>query len=78
MHRCLKYRYHFNRDRARFLRKLVLVEKKGGDEAILAKYAKKIFLAPKPVPLLESKFKGRFCFNFNKSNDSSCYLQLHF
>ena len=31
-----------------------------GEETALSKYAKKILLAPKPAPVLESAFKGYF------------------
>ena len=52
-----KYDQNYDiRDRARFLRSLVFPGEKGG---ALAKHAKKIFLATKPAPVLESKFKGK-------------------
>ncbi|NXC87720.1 AP3B1 protein, partial [Cercotrichas coryphoeus] len=44
------------RDRTRFIRKLIVPNEKSGG---LSKYAKKIFLAQKPAPLLESPFKDR-------------------
>ncbi|KAM9263060.1 AP-3 complex subunit beta-1 isoform 6-T6 [Morus bassanus] len=44
------------RDRARFIRQLIVPNEKSG---ALSKYAKKIFLAQKPAPLLESPFKDR-------------------
>eukprot|EP00914_Ancora_sagittata_P000436 GHVO01001174.1.p1 GENE.GHVO01001174.1~~GHVO01001174.1.p1 ORF type:complete len:491 (-),score=52.53 GHVO01001174.1:10-1482(-) len=52
-----KYDQNYDiRDRARFLRQLILPP---GDKAsLLSKHAKKIFLATKPAPVLESKFKG--------------------
>ena len=61
-----KYDQNYDiRDRARFLRQLVLPpappaggEKGSGGGGLLAKHAKKIFLAPKPAPVLESRFKG--------------------
>lgn len=43
------------RDRTRFIRQLIVPNEKSG---ALSKYAKKIFLAQKPAPLLESPFKG--------------------
>lgn len=43
------------RDRVRFLRYLVFPS---NDQSKLAKYAKKIFLASKPAPVIESSFKG--------------------
>ncbi|KAH3752044.1 hypothetical protein DPMN_186652 [Dreissena polymorpha] len=53
-----KYDQNYDiRDRSRFLRQLVLPS---GEKGILAKHAKKIFLATKPAPVLESKFKGQF------------------
>ncbi|ESO12816.1 hypothetical protein HELRODRAFT_62184, partial [Helobdella robusta] len=57
-----KYDINYDiRDRARFLRQLVsLKEDKTGaskEGGLLAKHAKKILLAPKPVPVLESRFK---------------------
>lgn len=52
-----KYDQNYDiRDRSRFLRQLVLPT---GEKGMLAKYAKKIFLATKPAPVLESKFKDR-------------------
>jgi len=45
------------RDRARFLRQFIFPSA-GVENSKLAKHAKKIFLAPKPAPVLESKFKG--------------------
>ncbi|KAM6391763.1 AP-3 complex subunit beta-1 [Rhynochetos jubatus] len=44
------------RDRTRFIRQLIVPNEKSG---ALSKYAKKIFLAQKPAPLLESSFKDR-------------------
>ncbi len=52
-----KYDQNYDiRDRARLIRQLVLPT--GDATSSLAKHAKKIFLASKPAPLLESKFKG--------------------
>lgn len=45
------------RDRARFLKPFVFPTNE--KPTILSRNAKKIFLAPKPAPLLESKYKGR-------------------
>ena len=56
-----KYDQNYDiRDRARFLRQLILPPG-GGDKSggMLAKHAKKIFLATKPAPVLESQFKGK-------------------
>ncbi|NXU20317.1 AP3B1 protein, partial [Pardalotus punctatus] len=44
------------RDRTRFIRQLIVPNEKSG---ALSKYAKKIFLAQKPAPLLASPFKDR-------------------
>lgn len=53
-----KYDQNYDiRDRARFLRHFVLPE--DGKETILSRNAKKIFLATKPAPTLESKHSGR-------------------
>ncbi|CAH1796712.1 unnamed protein product [Owenia fusiformis] len=52
-----KYDLNYDiRDRARFLRQLIIPNEKSG---ALAKHAKKIFLSSKPAPVLESKFKDR-------------------
>ncbi|XP_051776754.1 AP-3 complex subunit beta-2 [Erpetoichthys calabaricus] len=52
-----KYDQNYDiRDRARFIRQLIIPLDKGG---ILSKYAKKLFLALKPAPVLESPFKDR-------------------
>jgi AP-3 complex subunit beta len=52
-----KYDQNYDiRDRARFLKQLVTPPE--GEETALSKYAKKILLAPKPAPVLESAFKG--------------------
>lgn len=51
-----KYDLNYDiRDRARFLQRLVLPR----NETALSKYAKKILLASKPAPVLESLYKGR-------------------
>ncbi|XP_076465075.1 AP-3 complex subunit beta-2-like isoform X2 [Babylonia areolata] len=52
-----KYDQNYDiRDRSRFLRQMVLPGENG---CVFSKYAKKIFLAPKPAPVLASKFKDR-------------------
>ncbi|XP_041964658.1 AP-3 complex subunit beta-2 isoform X4 [Alosa sapidissima] len=52
-----KYDQNYDiRDRARFIRQLIVPMDKGG---ALNKYAKKLFLALKPAPVLESPFKDR-------------------
>lgn len=51
-----KYDQNYDiRDRARFTRQLIVPTEQGGT---LSRHAKKIFLAPKPAPVLESSFKG--------------------
>lgn len=45
------------RDRARFLKQFIFPT--DGKATILSKNARKIFLASKPAPLLESKYRGR-------------------
>lgn len=45
------------RDRARFLKQFIFPS--SGQATILSRNAKKIFLATKPAPLLESKYQGR-------------------
>ncbi|XP_066919252.1 AP-3 complex subunit beta-1-like isoform X2 [Clytia hemisphaerica] len=55
-----KYDQNFDiRDRARFLRFLLFPTEKSEGGANLKKKAKKIFLAEKPAPVLESLFKDR-------------------
>ena len=36
---------------------MIIPEENGGEQGVLAKHAKKIFLSSKPAPVLESKFK---------------------
>ena len=64
-----KYDQNYDiRDRSRFLRQLILPGEKG---CVLAKYAKKIFLATKPAPVLESKFQGMVSQLSHVCDDSS-------
>jgi len=70
-----KYDQNYDiRDRARFLRQLIMPsagaltagvstaeDKAPATSGALAKHVKKIFLATKPAPVLESKFKGLRC-----------------
>lgn len=52
-----KYDQNYDiRDRARFTRQLIVPTEQGG---ALSRHAKKLFLAPKPAPVLESSFKDR-------------------
>lgn len=61
-----KYDQNYDiRDRARFIRQLIVPTEKSG---ALSKYAKKLFLALKPAPVLESPFKGTEAFCFLKSS----------
>ena len=69
-----KYDQNYDiRDRARFMRQLIVPAEKG--HGALAKHAKKIFLATKPAPVLESAFKGE---NFHVSFLFSTSLFLYF
>lgn len=53
-----KYDQNYDiRDRARFLRHFIFNQDGAGAETKLSQFAKKIFLAPKPAPMLESRFK---------------------
>ncbi|XP_015275055.1 PREDICTED: AP-3 complex subunit beta-1 [Gekko japonicus] len=66
------------RDRTRFIRQLIVPNEKSG---ALSKYAKKIFLAQKPAPLLESPFKDREHFQLGTLSHTlnmkaSGYLEL--
>ncbi|NWS07622.1 AP3B1 protein, partial [Motacilla alba] len=66
------------RDRTRFIRQLIVPNEKSG---ALSKYAKKIFLAQKPAPLLESPFKDRDHFQLGTlshtlNNRATGYLEL--
>uniref|UniRef100_A0A3Q3WFT5 Clathrin/coatomer adaptor adaptin-like N-terminal domain-containing protein n=1 Tax=Mola mola TaxID=94237 RepID=A0A3Q3WFT5_MOLML len=52
-----KYDQNYDiRDRTRFIRQLIVPNEKNG---ALNKYARRILLAPKPAPVLESSFKDR-------------------
>uniref|UniRef100_A0A8C6GZX6 AP-3 complex subunit beta n=1 Tax=Mus spicilegus TaxID=10103 RepID=A0A8C6GZX6_MUSSI len=74
-----KYDQNYDiRDRTRFIRQLIVPNEKSG---ALSKYAKKIFLAPKPAPLLESPFKDRDRFQLGTLSHTlnikaSGYLEL--
>lgn len=66
------------RDRTRFIRQLIVPNEKSG---ALSKYAKKIFLAQKPAPLLESPFKDRDHFQLGTlshtlNSQATGYLEL--
>ncbi|KAJ8286961.1 hypothetical protein GJAV_G00045370 [Gymnothorax javanicus] len=52
-----KYDQNYDiRDRTRFIRQLIVPSERSG---ALSKYAKRILLAPKPAPVLQSAFKDR-------------------
>lgn len=53
-----KYDQNYDiRDRARFLKHFIFNHDGTGAQTKLSQFAKKIFLAPKPAPMLESRFK---------------------
>lgn len=69
-----KYDQNYDiRDRARFLRQMVLPGEKG---CVFSKYAKKIFLAAKPAPVLASKFKGETACIFKVCNDFMLFFSF--
>ncbi|XP_028935705.1 AP-3 complex subunit beta-1 isoform X2 [Ornithorhynchus anatinus] len=74
-----KYDQNYDiRDRTRFIRQLIVPNEKSG---ALSKYAKKIFLAQKPAPLLESPFRDRDHFQLGTlshtlNTKATGYLQL--
>ncbi|XP_075935891.1 AP-3 complex subunit beta-1 isoform X4 [Anarhichas minor] len=55
------------RDRTRFIRQLIVPNEKSG---ALNKYARRILLAPKPAPVLESAFKDRDRFQLGSLSHS--------
>ncbi|KAJ8339307.1 hypothetical protein SKAU_G00360930 [Synaphobranchus kaupii] len=66
------------RDRTRFIRQLIVPNEKSG---ALSKYAKRILLAPKPAPVLQSAFKDRDRFQLGTLSHTlnakaSGYLEL--
>ncbi|KAM3874174.1 AP-3 complex subunit beta-1 [Diretmus argenteus] len=74
-----KYDQNYDiRDRTRFIRQLIVPNEKSG---ALSKYARRILLAPKPAPVLESAFKDRDRFQLGTLSHSlnikaSGYLEL--
>ncbi|XP_069819126.1 AP-3 complex subunit beta-1 isoform X1 [Dendropsophus ebraccatus] len=74
-----KYDQNYDiRDRTRFVRQLIIPNEKTG---ALSKYAKRIFLAQKPAPVLESPFKDRDRFQLGTLSHTlnakaSGYLEL--
>ncbi|EGW05150.1 AP-3 complex subunit beta-2, partial [Cricetulus griseus] len=64
-----KYDQNYDiRDRARFTRQLIVPSEQGG---ALSRHAKKLFLAPKPAPILESSFKEPESESESESKSSS-------
>ncbi|KAM8962157.1 AP-3 complex subunit beta-1 [Pelodytes ibericus] len=66
------------RDRTRFVRQLIIPNEKSG---ALSKYAKRIFLAQKPAPVLDSPFKDRDRFQLGTlshtlNSKATGYLEL--
>ncbi|KAI4904689.1 hypothetical protein NFI96_028862 [Prochilodus magdalenae] len=74
-----KYDQNYDiRDRTRFIRQLIVPNEKSG---ALSKYARRILLAPKPAPVLQSAFKDRDRFQLGTlSHTLNCkatgYLEL--
>ncbi|XP_067838778.1 AP-3 complex subunit beta-1 isoform X2 [Heptranchias perlo] len=74
-----KYDQNYDiRDRTRFIKQLIVPNEKSG---ALSKYAKKIFLAQKPAPVLESPFKDRDRFQLSTlshtlNTKANGYLEL--
>ncbi|KAF7643689.1 hypothetical protein LDENG_00235160, partial [Lucifuga dentata] len=74
-----KYDQNYDiRDRTRFIRQLIVPNEKSGT---LNKYARRILLAPKPAPVLESAFKDRDRFQLGTLSHSlntkaTGYLEL--
>nr|DBA23498.1 TPA: hypothetical protein GDO54_014409 [Pyxicephalus adspersus] len=74
-----KYDQNYDiRDRTRFVKQLIVPNEKSG---ALSKYAKRIFLAQKPAPVLESPFKDRDHFQLGTLSHTlnakaSGYLEL--
>ncbi|KAG8456515.1 hypothetical protein GDO86_002338 [Hymenochirus boettgeri] len=74
-----KYDQNYDiRDRTRFVKQLIVPNEKSG---ALSKYAKRIFLAQKPAPVLESPFKDRERFQLGTLSHTlnakaSGYLEL--
>ncbi|XP_059397739.1 AP-3 complex subunit beta-1-like [Carassius carassius] len=74
-----KYDQNYDiRDRTRFIRQLIVPNEKSG---ALSKYARRILMAPKPAPVLQSAFKDRDQFQLgtlsHTLNSQACgYLEL--
>uniref|UniRef100_A0A8C1ZZ41 AP-3 complex subunit beta n=1 Tax=Cyprinus carpio TaxID=7962 RepID=A0A8C1ZZ41_CYPCA len=74
-----KYDQNYDiRDRTRFIRQLIVPNEKSG---ALSKYARRILMAPKPAPVLQSAFKDRDRFQLGTlshtlNSQASGYLEL--
>ncbi|KAB5549115.1 hypothetical protein PHYPO_G00063600 [Pangasianodon hypophthalmus] len=74
-----KYDQNYDiRDRTRFIRQLIVPNEKSG---ALSKYARRILLAPKPAPVLQSAFKDRDRFQLGTlshtlNSKATGYLEL--
>ncbi|MCJ8741025.1 hypothetical protein PDJAM_G00065940 [Pangasius djambal] len=74
-----KYDQNYDiRDRTRFIRQLIVPNEKSGS---LSKYARRILLAPKPAPVLQSAFKDRDRFQLGTlshtlNSKATGYLEL--
>ncbi|XP_060791705.1 AP-3 complex subunit beta-1 isoform X2 [Neoarius graeffei] len=74
-----KYDQNYDiRDRTRFIRQLIVPNEKNG---ALSKYARRILLAPKPAPVLQSAFKDRDRFQLGTlshtlNSKATGYLEL--
>ncbi|KAF5899737.1 AP-3 complex subunit beta-1 isoform X2, partial [Clarias magur] len=74
-----KYDQNYDiRDRTRFIRQLIVPSEKSG---ALSKYARRILLAPKPAPVLQSAFKDRDRFQLGTlshtlNSKATGYLEL--
>ncbi|XP_043090280.1 AP-3 complex subunit beta-1 isoform X4 [Puntigrus tetrazona] len=74
-----KYDQNYDiRDRTRFIRQLIVPNEKSG---ALSKYARRILMAPKPAPVLQSAFKDRDRFQLGTlshtlNSQANGYLEL--
>uniref|UniRef100_A0A671RJK9 AP-3 complex subunit beta n=1 Tax=Sinocyclocheilus anshuiensis TaxID=1608454 RepID=A0A671RJK9_9TELE len=74
-----KYDQNYDiRDRTRFIRQLIVPNEKSG---ALSRYARRILMAPKPAPVLQSAFKDRDRFQLGTlshtlNSQSNGYLEL--
>uniref|UniRef100_A0A673H2N8 AP-3 complex subunit beta n=1 Tax=Sinocyclocheilus rhinocerous TaxID=307959 RepID=A0A673H2N8_9TELE len=74
-----KYDQNYDiRDRTRFIRQLIVPNEKSG---VLSRYARRILMAPKPAPVLQSAFKDRDRFQLGTlshtlNSQANGYLEL--